>query len=84
VQPGGPGWARIAAQAGLPTPEPIGSLVVDWVAGCVLVYAALFGVGTLVLTSLVASLPYFVVVLVSAWLINRDLTRRGWRTVTGG
>ncbi|MGE5357699.1 MAG: sodium:solute symporter family protein [Bacteroidales bacterium] len=81
VRPGGPGWRRVAAAEGLPMPEPIGGLLVDWAAGCVLIYAALFGIGRLILTSLVASLPYFAVAAVAAAVINRDLSRRGWKTL---
>jgi Na+/proline symporter len=82
VRPGGPGWTRIARLAGGPPPEPLAGLAVDWVAGCVLVYAILFGVGTLLLTSVLASLPYFAAAALAAALIHRDLARRGWATVT--
>lgn len=82
VRPGGPGWVRIARLAGGPAPEPLGGLVVDWVAGCVLIYATLFGVGTLLLDSVAAALPYLVVSALAAGVIYRDLARRGWETVT--
>ncbi len=82
VRPGGPGWVRVASVAGMPPPEPIAGLIVDWVAGWILIYAALFGVGALILTSLTASLPYFVVAAIAAFVINRDLARRGWKVVT--
>jgi Na+/proline symporter len=59
VRPGGPGWARIAAAAGLPAPEPIGPLWVSWVAGWMLVYSILFGMGALILGSALSSVPYF-------------------------
>jgi solute:Na+ symporter, SSS family len=83
VRPGGPGWTRIAALAGTGRPEPIGSLVVDWIAGIVLVYATLFGMGTLLLLSFARSVPFFLVGAVAAAVIYRDLTRRGWKAVTG-
>jgi SSS family solute:Na+ symporter len=83
VRPEGPGWRRIARLASAPPPNPIGHLLVDWIAGCVLIYATLFGLGTLILWSLVASLPYFAAAAASGWLIYRDLSRRGWQTVTG-
>ncbi|MCH7750292.1 MAG: Na+:solute symporter, partial [Acidobacteria bacterium] len=38
VRPGGPGWARVAAAAGAPPPEPIRGQLLDWVAGVALVY----------------------------------------------
>ncbi len=82
VRPGGPGWRRIAEAAGLPAPERIRGLIVAWVAGWILVYAALFGAGALVLRSVAASLPYFAVVAIAAAIINRDLSRRGWKAIT--
>ncbi len=82
VHPGGPGWRRIAAQAGGPAPEPIGGLFVDWIAGWVLIYAVLFGLGTIILRSVGASLPYLGLAAVAAAIIYRDLSRRGWKTVT--
>jgi hypothetical protein len=82
VRPGGPGWKRVATSAALPPPERIGGLVLDWVAGCVLIYAALFGVGALVLRSAVASIPHFAVVAVAVLIINRDLSRRGWNVIS--
>ena len=82
VRPGGPGWTRIAAAAGGPPPEAIGGLVLDWIAGVVLVYATLFGVGTLILRSAANSLIYFAVAAGAALLIYRDLSRRGWKAIT--
>jgi solute:Na+ symporter, SSS family len=81
VRPGGPGWRRIAAQAGAPAPEPIGRLVVDWAAGCAMIYATLFGMGTLILDSVPGSLPYFAVAGLAVAVIYRDLSRRGWKTI---
>ncbi len=82
VRPGGPGWTRVAKALGEPAPEPIGSLVVDWVAGCVMIYAVLFGIGTALLDSIVESVPYFIGAGLAFGVIVRDLTRRGWETVT--
>jgi SSS family solute:Na+ symporter len=82
VHPGGPGWRRIATLAGGPSPEPLRGLFADWAAGCVLIYATLFGVGTLLLTSFSAALPYFAAAAVAAGFIYRDLAKRGWETVT--
>jgi Na+/proline symporter len=82
VRPGGPGWARVARTLGEPPPEPVGWLFVDWLAGCALIYAALFGIGTLVLRTLGESLPYFMVSLLSFGVITWDLRRRGWNAVT--
>lgn len=48
VRPGGPGWKPFAARHADVKPDTsLGHLVLDWVAGVVLVYATLFGVGQL-------------------------------------
>lgn len=51
VRPGGPGWASVSARLGFGRePIPGGALsFVNWILGVVLVYAALFGIGKLVL-----------------------------------
>lgn len=83
VRPDGPGWRRVAARAGEPPPGPLGGLVVDWIAGCVLVYAALFGLGSALLDNPVRALPYLAIAAIAVAVITRDLSRRGWKTMTG-
>jgi len=82
VRPGGPGWQRVAQRAGGPAPERIGALARDWIAGWVLVYSVLFGVGRLILDSVAASVPFFAASAVAVAVIYRDLSRRGWKSVT--
>ena len=83
VRPDGPGWTRIAALAGGPAPAPVGALLVDWLAGVVLVYATLFGLGSLLFGGLLATLAYFGTAAAALFVISRDLRRRGWQSVTG-
>ncbi|MCL4811018.1 MAG: Na+:solute symporter [Vicinamibacteraceae bacterium] len=83
VRPGGPGWRRIARLGNEPEPEPIAGLLVDWVAGWVLIYATLFGIGTWLLDSFAKSLVFFAVGAIAIVVIYRDLSRRGWKTITG-
>ena len=78
VRPGGPGWRRIAAAAGEPAPEAIGSLIVNWIAGWVMVYASLFGVGALILDSVGAAVPYAICATAAAVVIHRNLSRQDW------
>jgi SSS family solute:Na+ symporter len=54
---------------------------VDWAAGCVLVYASLFGVGKLVFGETELGLAILALAAGAGWLIYRDLDRRGWRAV---
>jgi SSS family solute:Na+ symporter len=81
VRPGGPGWNGIARLAGGPPPEPIGHLVVDWIAGWILIYAVLFGIGSLVLGVYATAAICGAVAAAATALIARDLARRGWKTI---
>jgi solute:Na+ symporter, SSS family len=81
VRPDGPGWTRIAALAGEPRPGPLGPVLLQWLAGTALVYSTLFGVGTVLLGSLAAALPFAIVALGTAWWLHRELSHRGWDTV---
>src|SRR5262245_18316796 len=76
------GWAPIAALA----PEVTASTdmvsnLVDWIAGCVLIYASLFGVGKLIFQEYLPGLGLLALAGVAGAVIYRDLSRRGWSTV---
>ncbi|MEX1139367.1 MAG: sodium:solute symporter family protein [Bacteroidota bacterium] len=82
VHPGGIGWKRIAVQM----PEVRGDsgyagLFLDWVAGVVLVYMVLFGVGKLILGDTAMGLVFLMIGGLAAWVIYRDLSKRGFETV---
>jgi len=81
VRPDGPGWTAVAREAGLPPPGPVSGLLLDWLAGTVLVYATLFGMGALIFDSALQALPYLAVVVACAFFLYRDLSRRGWKSV---
>jgi SSS family solute:Na+ symporter len=82
TRPDGPGWKPIVAKAGGPAPAPLAGLLVDWAAGVVLVYAALFGMGNALLGTWLAALGCLLAALVAIAVIYADLSRRGWDTVT--
>jgi SSS family solute:Na+ symporter len=47
VRPAGPGWRDIRREAGVgPSPDSLPQNLLGWVLGCVFVYAALFGTGS--------------------------------------
>jgi Na+/proline symporter len=49
VRPGGPGWASIRAETGLPaSPDSLPQAFLAWMFGCLMVYGALFGAGSLI------------------------------------
>jgi solute:Na+ symporter, SSS family len=81
VRPGGPGWKPIARLAGGPPTEPIAGLFVDWFAGIALVYAVLFGIGSLLLGAFTNAVICFAVAAAATALIARDLSRRGWKSI---
>ena len=81
TRPDGPGWRHVAARAGGPPPAPLAGLLIDWLAGVLLVYAVLFGVGTALLGSGMVALLYLVVAALAALVISRDLSRRGWKSL---
>ncbi len=73
TRPDGPGWTRIARAAGEPAPGSLRPLLLQWLAGTVLVYAVLFGVGTFLLDSPGAAVPHVFVAAGAAWIIARQL-----------
>ncbi len=83
VRPGGPGWARVAAAAGAPPPDPIGGQLLDWIAGVALVYGTLFGVGALVLPGQWGAVPYLATAIACGLFLYRRFAAREWETVTG-
>jgi hypothetical protein len=74
VRPGGPGWRAIAERSGVVAdgpPMPVRAR--DWVAGCVLVYASLFGVGKWILGQHALGVGLLLVAAACAALLARDL-----------
>lgn len=55
--------------------------LLDWAAGCVLVYMTLFGVGKLIFGETALGLLLLTVAAAAGATIYWDLNRRGWKTV---
>jgi Na+/proline symporter len=82
TRPSRAGWAPIAALAPEVQISSSGlANLVDWIAGCVLIYGVLFGTGKLLLHETGPGLLLLALGLIGGFVIYRDLTRRGWRTV---
>jgi hypothetical protein len=82
TRPSRAGWAPIAALAPDVKVSSDGlANLVDWIAGCVLIYGVLFGTGKLLLHETGLGLLLLSLGLVGGFVIYRDLTRRGWSTV---
>src|SRR5213594_156184 len=82
TRPSRAGWAPVAAQA--PDVKVAGgglSNLLDWIAGLVLVYGVLFGVGKLLLHETLPGLVLLAFGALGGFVIYRDLSRRGWATV---
>ncbi|MGV3709103.1 MAG: sodium:solute symporter family protein [Gemmatimonas sp.] len=74
VRPAGPGWEKIRDKAGLgPSPDSMSVAVGGWVLGCVFVYSALFGTGSLLYGNQSIGLVWFAVFAVSGFGLFRIL-----------
>ena len=82
VRPSAALWGGIAALATdvVPARDGLRNLV-DWAAGCVLVYATLFGVGKILFGETALGLGLLAAAAAAGALIYRDLERRGWGSV---
>ncbi len=81
VRPGGPGWRKIAA--GLPQEGERQSLfhrrtAVGALCGIVAVYAALLGIGKLILGQTLVGVALLLLTVISFWAVARLLAREKW------
>jgi Na+/proline symporter len=82
VRPGAALWGPIAAKATDVVPKKDGlNNLLDWAAGCVMVYATLFGVGDILFGRTHAGLGLLALAVAAGFVIYVDLNRRGWKTV---
>ena len=82
TRPGLWGWKPMAALA--PEVPVAGGFiwnVLDWIAGCALIYGLLFGTGKLLLGSIGLGLGLCAIGLAAGAFIYMDLSRRGWSTI---
>jgi Na+/proline symporter len=84
VRPEGPGWKRVAAEAGEQRQAGHGLWVqiANWVLGCVLIYSSLFGIGKLVMKEWLPAVAFIAAAIVSGILIWRNLSQTDWREPT--
>lgn len=84
VQPEGPGWHRIAAEAGMTPANTNGGLAVqfaNWFLGCLLIYAFLFGVGYVIFGEIVKGVCFLLGGAVASAAILRNLKRTVWQGI---
>jgi len=82
TRPSRAGWGPVAALA----PDVRASAdglanLLDWAAGCVLIYGVLFGVGKLLLHETLPGIALLGLGAIAGAVIYRDLSRRGWESV---
>jgi Na+/proline symporter len=76
VRPAGPGWREIQAEAGVgPSPDSLPQSMLGWVLGCVLVYAALFGAGSLLYGHRIQALVWLALFMMSGVGLLRLMPR---------
>lgn len=74
TRPAGPGWAAVRARAGVSaSPDSLPQALLGWVLGCLFVYAALFGTGSLLYGHIGQGLMWVAVFLVSGTMLWRLL-----------
>ena len=74
VRPAGPGWRDIrAAAGGEGSPDRLSLALLGWTLGCVLIYSALFGVGSFLYGRTVAAVAFTILFAVSALGLTRLL-----------
>ncbi len=82
VRPSAALWGPIARLAPeVPPSRDLRYNILDWIAGCALIYGILFGVGKVILKAYGTGAAFLVVAVAAGLYIYRDLSRRGWKTV---
>jgi len=82
VHPGGVGWRRIARLVpDVKSDTGYGGLFLNWIAGVVLVFSMLFGVGKIILGFTMEGMLFVLAGLAAAGVIYRDLSRRGFEQI---
>jgi len=76
VRPHAAGWSRIAEQLPeVPRTRDLGTNLVSWILGCVMVYAALFGTGKICFGQYGEGAGLFAIAAVCALLLGRQISR---------
>ncbi len=82
THPSAMGWKPVAALAPDVKPSRDGlANLIDWIAGCVLIYGVLFGTGKLLLHEKGSGFALLACGVAAGAVIYLDLSRRGWRAV---
>ena len=82
VRPADFGWQHIAKLEGLEGRQTLTWSFIDWIAGCSLIYLALFGVGNVIFGQTFKGVCMLIGAAGALRFLFWDLKRRGWETLT--
>jgi len=83
ARPAGPGWWPVRQRLGdsVPITDDLWFSFFDWIAGCILIYAALFGIGKILLKEFAPGMAFLLAGCAAGVFIYWDLHRRGWKSI---
>jgi SSS family solute:Na+ symporter len=82
IRPSAALWGPIAKEATDVIPQKDGLFnLMDWIAGVLMIYAFLFGVGDIIFGRTLLGIVFLLAGLVFGGIIYADLNKRGWETV---
>jgi Na+/proline symporter len=84
ARPAGPGWKPVKNRLGdaVKITDDLIFSFFDWIAGCVLIYAVLFGIGKILLKDFKPAILIILIGLLAGIFIYWDLSRRGWKSIS--
>ncbi|MBI1804726.1 MAG: Na+:solute symporter [Ignavibacteriae bacterium] len=81
IHPGG-WWKPVAnSMPHVKQDSGYGKLIIDWIAGIILVYDVLFGTGKLILGDIRSAVMFFIIAAAAASILYYHLSRIGWEKV---
>lgn len=82
VHPGGIGWRKFSSRfPDVKSDTGYYLLFIDWIAGIILVYSFLFGIGKVLFGQTFTGLLLLLIGFASAMLIRRNFNKAGWETI---
>jgi Na+/proline symporter len=82
VRPATVGWKPILGPEDEASKQSLGWSAADWIAGCALIYCALFGIGRVILGPLWEGLLLLAIAALCTYFLFWDLNRRGWESLS--
>jgi len=83
VRPAAAGWRAVAGTGQQPARQSLLWSAADWIAGCGLIYASLFGIGYAIFGHARRGITLLMIAAACGGFIFWDLGRRGWDVLSG-